>query len=168
MFWDLVATVFAGLGAAGIAYGIRGLTLKKAPNWIIPVFAGLGMMGYQVYIEYTWFEHMQSRLPANTEVVSTVEDQVFWRPWSYAAPQITRFTVLDKASISRGVAGNDDVVQFVMYRFKSSYGDRVAEKAYLLNCQSKELVPLSGAGEPEIDGMKLLPTGNKLLSSACR
>lgn len=167
MFWDLVATVFAGLGAAGIAYGIRGLTLKKAPKWIIPVFAGLGMMGYQVYIEYTWFEHMQTRLPADTEVVSTVEDQVFWRPWSYAAPQITRFTVLDKASITRDVAGGD-VVQFILYRFKSSYGDRVAEKAYLLNCQSSELVPLSEAGEPEIEGMKLLTSGNRLHEAACR
>ena len=167
MFWDLVATVFAGLGAAGIAYGIRGLTFKKAPKWIIPVFAGLGMMGYQVYIEYTWFEHMQSRLPADTEVVSTVEDKVFWRPWSYAAPQITRFTVLDKASISRGVAG-DDVVQFVLYRFKSSYGDRVAEKAYLLNCRSRELVPLSDVGEPETAGMKLLSSGDTLLGAVCR
>ncbi|MEX0605145.1 MAG: hypothetical protein WD623_07260 [Marinobacter sp.] len=167
MFWDLVATVFAGLGAAGIAYGIRGLTLKKAPKWIIPVFAGLGMMGYQIYIEYTWFGHMQSRLPAETEVVSTVEDKVFWRPWSYFAPQITRFTVLDKSSILRDVAG-EDVVQFVLYRFKSSYGDRVAEKAYLLNCQSRELVPVSEAGEPEVTGMKTLPSGNKLLEAACR
>lgn len=166
MFWDLVATVFAGLGAAGIAYGIRGLTLKKAPKWIIPVFAGIGMMGYQIYIEYTWFGHMQSRLPAETEVVSTVEDKVFWRPWSYAAPQVTRFTVLDKTSISRSGAG-DNVVQFVLYRFKSSYGDRVAEKAYLLNCQSRELVPLSEVGEPETVSMRLLPSGNKLHGAAC-
>ena len=42
MFWTFVATVFCGLGTAGIALGIRAATRNKAPKWIIPVFAGAG------------------------------------------------------------------------------------------------------------------------------
>ena len=62
MFWTFVATIFSGLGAAGIALGIRALTRKKAPKWIIPAFAGAGMLAYLVYGEYNWFEHKQTLL----------------------------------------------------------------------------------------------------------
>lgn len=167
MFWNLVATVFAGLGAAGIAFGIRSLTQKRAPKWIVPVFAGVGMMSYQVYIEYTWFEHMQSRMPSETVVVSTEEEQVFWRPWSYLAPQITSFTVLDKSSIVRDLPGQD-VIRFYLYRFKQTYGGRVSDKVYLMNCATRELVPLSDAGEPITTAMSELSHDNRLLIAACQ
>ncbi|MES7593453.1 hypothetical protein U6M85_12405, partial [Cutibacterium acnes] len=68
MFWELIATFSAGLGAAGIALLLRAITLKKLPNWIIPVFAGAGMLGFQIYSEYTWFSHQRSLLPAGVEV----------------------------------------------------------------------------------------------------
>ncbi|WP_166265028.1 hypothetical protein [Marinobacter caseinilyticus] len=167
MFWNLVATVFAGLGAAGFALAIRSLTKHKAPKWLIPVFAGLGMMGYQVYIEYSWFDHMESMLPEGTVVVSTEVEQVFWRPWSYIAPQITGFTVLDTNSIQRDLPGQD-VVRFYLYRFKHSYGGRVADSIYLLNCDSRELVPLSDEGEPMTSSLHQLPMTNSLLTSACQ
>lgn len=166
MFWNLVATVFAGLGAAGIAMGIRAVTAKKAPKWLIPVFAGLGMMGYQVYIEYTWFDHMQSRLPDQATVISTQEEQAFWRPWSFLVPQITSFTVLDKSSIVRD-RPQSDVVRFHLYRFRHSYGGRVTDGQYLANCGSREMVPLDSEGTPDTEDMRRLAQGDPLLTAVC-
>ena len=57
MIWHLVATFSAGLGAAGIAFLLRSLSKQKLPKWIIPAFAGIGMLGYQIYFEYNWFAH---------------------------------------------------------------------------------------------------------------
>ncbi|WP_404363529.1 hypothetical protein [Marinobacter sp.] len=166
MFWNLVATIFAGLGAAGIALGIRALTMKKAPKWIIPVFAGLGMMAYQVYIEYTWFDHMASRLPEDTSVVSTQQEQVIWRPWSYLVPQTTGFTVLDENSITR--AGPDGgLVTFQLYRFRHSYGGRVSEGVYLANCEASEMVPLDNEGKPQADLIRRLPADDTLMAAVC-
>lgn len=95
MFWELIATLSAGLGAAGVALVLRALTLKKLPNWIIPVFAGAGMLGFQIYSEYTWFSHQRSLLPAGVEVVRTAQESSGWRPWSYLYPQTMRFIAAD-------------------------------------------------------------------------
>ncbi|WP_158144613.1 hypothetical protein [Vibrio metschnikovii] len=95
MFWELIATFSAGLGAAGIALLLRAITLKKLPNWIIPVFAGAGMLGFQIYSEYTWFNHQRSLLPAGVEVIRTAQESSGWRPWSYLYPQTLRFVAAD-------------------------------------------------------------------------
>ncbi|MBS3802909.1 MAG: hypothetical protein KGY54_00025 [Oleiphilaceae bacterium] len=166
MFWNLVATVFAGLGAAGIALAIRSITLKKAPKWIIPVFAGLGMMAYQVYIEYTWFDHMESRLPEGALVVGTEKEQVPWRPWSYFLPQITGFTVLDEKSIIRN-GSNPEILQMHLYRFDQTYGGRVSDGVYLANCTTSELVPLNNEGKPDTKTIQQLPGNDPLLDTVC-
>lgn len=98
MLWELIATLVAGLGAAGIALAIRFISRKKAPRWLIPVFAGLGMLSFQVQSEYNWYSHQAGLLPEGLEVVRTVEQQTFWRPWSYLYPQTLRFIAADIAN----------------------------------------------------------------------
>jgi hypothetical protein len=54
MIWELLATIFAGLGAAGLVMAFRAI-FKKLPKWLIPAGAGLGMLFFQVYNEYSWY-----------------------------------------------------------------------------------------------------------------
>ena len=107
MFWTFVATVVCGLGAAGIALGIRAATRNKAPKWIIPVFAGAGMLGYLIYMEYTWFDQKEARLPDEAVVVSTESDGILWRPWTFVLPYVTAFSTVDTKSISRDTSSED-------------------------------------------------------------
>jgi hypothetical protein len=100
MLWELIATVIAGIGAAGIALFIRKLAKNKAPAYLIPVFAGTAMLAFQIYSEYSWYPHQASRLPEGVVVVKTVEEQAVWRPWSYLQPQILRFIAADVANMS--------------------------------------------------------------------
>ncbi len=166
MFWTFVATVFCGLGAAGIALGIRTATRKKAPKWIIPVFAGAGMLGYLVYGEYTWFDHKQSLLPEEAVIVDTESDGIFWRPWTFLFPYVSAFTTIDTKSISRDT-GNLQVVRFTLYRFDQKVTDSVSHRVHLLNCDTRELVPLGADGRPLVDTMKILDPSDKLLNTAC-
>jgi len=166
MFWTFVATIFSGLGAAGIALGIRALTRKKAPKWIIPVFAGVGMLAYLVHGEYNWFEHKQTLLPDEAIVVSTEKYGAPWRPWTYVIPQVTAFTVLDTKSIARDNP-ETDVVRFNLYRFEQSYTDAVSHKMYLLNCDTRELVPFDRSNQPDLDELRTMPDDDRLLRAAC-
>src|SRR5690554_391294 len=95
MFWSFIATVFCGLGAAGIALGICKATRSKAPKWIIPVFAGAGMLGFLIFNEYTWYDLKQSRLPEGAVVVDTQAAAIFWRPWTFVFPYVTSFSTVD-------------------------------------------------------------------------
>ena len=93
MFWELIATILAGFMAAGVALSFR-LLFKKLPRWIVPAAAGLGMLGFQIYSEYTWFEHTKSRLPDGVSVVATHADPAFYKPWSYFRAPILHFVQL--------------------------------------------------------------------------
>ena len=110
MFWTFVATVVCGLGAAGIALGIRAMTRNLAPKWIIPVFAGAGMLGYLIYTEYTWFEQKQSLMPEEAVIVDTESNGILWRPWTFFFPYVNAFSTVDTKSISE-TPSNPDWVQ---------------------------------------------------------
>lgn len=166
MFWNFVATIVCGLAAAGIAMAIRTATAKKAPRWLVPVFAGLGMMGYQIYMEYHWYDQMTARMPPGSVVVATESRAEFWRPWSFAFPQINRITVLDTNSITRNRA-NPDTARFQLYQFQQTFGDRVSKGTWLLNCPSRELVALNSDGSPDTSQARRLATDDTLRQEVC-
>lgn len=166
MFWTLVATVFCGLGAAGVALGIRAVTRNMAPKWIIPVFASAGMLGYLIYGEYTWFDHKQSRLPDEAIVVSTERKGIFWRPWSMVYPYVTAFSTVDTDSIGRDT-NNPDIVRFTLYHFEQKVTDTVSHRVHIINCATRELIPIGSDGTPRVDNLKVLESVDPLYSTVC-
>ena len=166
MFWTFVATIVCGLGAAGIAMGIRAATAKRAPRWIIPVFAGAGMLGYLVYGEYSWYDHKRSLLPEEAVVVATEQEKIFFRPWTFVFPYVTAFSTVDTSDFRRDTS-DDDIVRFTLYRFEQTVTDAVSHRAHLIHCQSRELVPLGSDGVPRVDNMKLLTANDPLYRTVC-
>lgn len=166
MLLHLIAAVFAALGAAGIALLLRKLSGQRLPRWIIPVFAGLGMLGYQIHYEYSWFDHKQALLPEASEVVTTERSSAFWRPWTYVYPMTTAFTVIDHQSLEERQVQGQQTLGFVLYRFEKHFTDLVRPQAYVLNCQTRELAEVaSGEGEP--GRVRRLSEEDPLLSVVC-
>ncbi|MDZ7854042.1 MAG: hypothetical protein U5L98_15725 [Halomonas sp.] len=168
MIWHLIAAIFAGLGAAGVGLILRLASGKRLPRWFIPACGGLGMLGYQIYNEYTWFEHKQQQLPESAEVVSVEEGQMFFRPWTFAFPMTTAFTIvdLDNLSVSRGDDGR--LVEFILYRFEKEYVDQVSHQAYLMNCATREMLPLEGESRsPRTEQMRRVKDSSPLYRAIC-
>jgi|SRR5690554_298547 len=166
MFWTLVATLICGLGAAGIALAIRSLSAKRAPKWLIPVFAGAGMLGYLIYGEYTWYDHKRSLLPDEAVVVHLEQEKIFFRPWTFAFPYVTAFSTVDTSSISRDTP-DSDILRFTLYRFSQTVTDAVSHRVHLINCLSQELVPLASDGSPSVANLKRLDSQDPLYSTVC-
>ncbi|UOP04369.1 hypothetical protein [Conchiformibius kuhniae] len=99
MLWEFLATLFAGLGAAGVVLLLRPLVRGRMPKWAVPAAAGLGMLGFQVYSEYTWFAHTRAKLPPDTVVVAEVPSAAPYKPWSYVVPQVLQFVAADTANV---------------------------------------------------------------------
>ncbi|WP_163558584.1 hypothetical protein [Halomonas sp. NO4] len=170
MIWHLIAAVFAGLGAAGVGLLLRTLSARRLPRWIVPVCAGLGILGYQIHHEYTWFEHKRAQLPDTARVVTTEQSAAFWRPWTYLVPLTTAFTVVDEQSLVRTPSEADEqrLVEFILYRFEREYVERFSHQAYLMNCTTRELIPLAEESrEPRTERMQRLSDGAKLLNAVC-
>lgn len=167
MIWHLIAAVFAGLAAAGIGLFLRTLSGKRLPKWIIPVFGGLGMLGYQISTEYGWFELKQQQLPPSAEVVSSQTSSAVWRPWTFAFPMVTEFTVVDRNSV-RISNGQTPVADFMLYHFERHYIETVISQRYVLNCDSRELVPIEDDnGEPDTQATRTLRQDSGIYSAVC-
>ena len=117
MLLELIATLCAGLGAAGLALLCRTLTAKRLPRWIVPAFAGAGMLAFQIHSEYSWYDHQVSRLPAGVKVGKAVAESTSWKPWTYWFPQTLRFIAVDTSSAAANQI-NPDVILADLYVFE--------------------------------------------------
>lgn len=168
MLWTILAIVVSGLGAAGIAMLLRKLTGNRLPKWIIPAFGGLGMLSYQIYYEYSWFEHQLQRQPAESVLVASETGEVFWRPWTFYWPMTKAFTVLDSKSLQRQEADGSVIVAFNLYRFEKQHVDRVTHQPHLLNCATAELLPLDAEKKPLLDQLKRVAKDDELYRQVCQ
>lgn len=95
MFYELIATVFAGFAAGGFAMVLRRSLGGRLPAWVVPVAAGAAMFGFSIWSEYTWADRTAANLQDGIEVVRMVESPPGWRPWTYFAPLRERFIAAD-------------------------------------------------------------------------
>ncbi|MDN6180778.1 MAG: hypothetical protein L0I84_07230 [Halomonas subglaciescola] len=169
MIWHLIAAVFSGLAAAGIGLILRTLSGKRLPKWIVPVCAGLGMLGYQVNSEYSWFANKQQQLPDTSVVLSSHTGSSIWRPWTLIFPMTNEFSVVDSDGIVRQTRGQTRTAELIVYHFEHHYADVVTPTPYLLNCGNRELVPLDDdSGEPALSELRTLRKDASLYTNACR
>jgi hypothetical protein len=74
------------------------ITGKRLPKWILPVAAGLGMLGMTISNEYTWFDRTAETLPEGITIAMKVEEQSWGRPWTQLWPYTKRFVAVDTAT----------------------------------------------------------------------
>lgn len=100
MAFELIAAIVGAFGMAGVALLLRKLSRGRLPRWLMPVFAGLGLIGVTVVLEYDWFNRVSAELPEGVEVVWQEEAASPLRPWTYLAPLVTRFVALDAREVA--------------------------------------------------------------------
>ncbi|NRB02407.1 MAG: hypothetical protein HRU30_04005 [Rhodobacteraceae bacterium] len=98
MFIELIATVFAGIACAGVVLMANILAGRRLPKWVMPVAAGLGMIGVTILNEYTWFDRTANGLPEGVTVAMSVTEQSWVRPWTQVWPYTKRFVAADIVS----------------------------------------------------------------------
>jgi hypothetical protein len=171
MLWELLATIIAGVGAAGIALLLRKLTSQRLPKYWVPVFAGLGMLTFQIHGEYNWFEHQQNLLPENVVVVRTVESTSWWRPWSYLKPHTLQFVAMDHKNTSSH-QHNPDLKLVDLYFFEHRQPARRLKQVVHCALQKRVLysdtLPLPKPGESVDAQWQPLAADDKLLLELCK
>ncbi|MFQ6776570.1 hypothetical protein V6Z69_15315 [Cereibacter sphaeroides] len=171
MVMDLLATLAAGAGLAGIALLLRFLSRRRLPKWIVPIAAGAGMLFFSIWNEYTWYPRVAAALPAEVVMISTPEDRVGLRPWTMLFPVTTRFMALDRTGLLRSESDpgirRADVV--VVQRWHNTQRVPMA-----FDCEGRRTANLETGSELRPDGT-LTGTGwspvgeeDELLKAACR
>ena len=98
MFLELIATLFAGVAAAGAVLLLAKVLGRRWPGWVMPVAAGAAMIATTIANEYGWFPRTQANLPEGLVIVEMVESKALYRPWTYVFPFVERFAAVDVAT----------------------------------------------------------------------
>ena len=108
MTWDIIGMLAVGAGIAALLYA-SSHALRKAgvalPRWIMPAAIGLGMLGFAVWNEYSWYGRVTGQLPQTVQVLETGSGGKAWRPWAFVVPVVNRIALIDRARLSDGAGG---------------------------------------------------------------
>ncbi|MEI4234288.1 hypothetical protein [Roseovarius sp. D22-M7] len=167
MFFELIATVAAGMAAAGLALILGHLSGGRLPRWFIPVAAGAAMLGYAIWSEYSWAGRTVEGLPEGVEVLTTVEETRFWKPWTYVVPQTTRIMALDRA----GVQTNPDASGILLadlYLF--ARWTPPAKRPQLVDCEAGARADVSRAAlaDPDAATWRSVGADDPLMEALCQ
>lgn len=167
MTWHLLAVFIIGLCLGGIAFFLRKLSRNKLPSWVIPVSAGIGMLGYLAYYDYGWFEFKKSQLPPQAVVIGETREGNFFKPWRYLFPTVSSFAILD-GQVRETQQGEELLVEYVRYEFINDYMERLVTQPYVLNCSTAEQIAVPKNNSKAINKVEYVSRDSLLFKQLCR
>ncbi len=170
MFIELIATVFAGIAAAGLMMLVNLAMGRRLPRWLTPVAAGVGMIAATISNEYSWYDRTRDALPDGMRVALTVDEQSWLRPWTQAWPYTERFVAVDAGNARRNDAQPGQVLTDIYFFGRWSPVNRAP---MLFDCTGARAALLIDGAAFGQDGAvadadwQTLPSDDPLLSTAC-
>ncbi|WP_366653865.1 hypothetical protein [Fodinicurvata sp. EGI_FJ10296] len=101
MLLTILSTVSIGIVAAILVIAFRRMVAKPTAGWLPIIGAGIAMLVFHVWTDYTWFRSVARTLPASVIVVETATGASPFEPWTLIAPPVKRFAAVDRATIVR-------------------------------------------------------------------
>nr|WP_319249086.1 hypothetical protein [uncultured Celeribacter sp.] len=167
MLMEFLATIIAGVGAAGLILGLRKLTRGRLPKWLAPAAAGLAMLAVTLQMDYSWFNRSLDALGPDAVLATQIEKKQIWRPWTYLAPITTRFVALD----GKEATWSGDVVVTKMYLLSRHQDGAIVPVAF--DCDTPQRADLIGLAKAPIPDMLAqvkwieLSDNDPILRAAC-
>ena len=122
MALTLLGALAVAILAACIAFIVRRMT-GLFPRWIIPASAGIAMLGFTLWNDYTWFGRTVSGLPDTVRVADSFGSRNVLQPWSLLVEPVSRFRAVDLTSLAR-VSTEPDIRRaavFLVARFTPTF-----------------------------------------------
>lgn len=149
--FNIISLVAVGAGVAGLLHGVYRLIMRrKPPKFLVPLSAGVAMIVFHIWNEYSWYNRTAEMLPPSIEVVETLPVRQFWAPWTYIFPMVNRFVALDRANTHR----NDKLPGYVLT--SSMYIKRAEDTLLtnmLVNCDQRRWTAISDSTQFDSSGL---------------
>jgi len=169
MILELIAALSSGFAAFGVTMLVNTVTGRRMARWAYPVAFGAGMIAFTIWNEYTWADRSTAE-GSPYLVVETTETRVWYRPWTWVVPPVTRLIVLDRR-FSRVHPDQPDLIQIRVVRLTRYIPD--SGFLAVIDCAALRLAPLTAGVELLADGTlegadwAVLPEGDPVLTGAC-
>ena len=153
MYVFILTTVVVGFACAGVVMLLFRLWGRKAPKYVIPFVAAIGMFAYMVWDEYSWFDRYSSRLPGQISIVQTFADENPFAPWTLISAPVNRFTAIDSEKI---VVNPDNPDQKRVTTLLLKKGAETLALTHLVECSANRRGYITAQTELDANGF---PTG---------
>lgn len=161
MFIELIATIFAGVAAAGVVLMLNKGLGGRLPKWFTPVAAGAAMIAATISNEYSWYPRTTASLPDGIEIAETVESRAVYRPWTFIRPFTERFVAIDTLSIRTNPAVPEHRIVDVYYFGRWSPVNKIAVLADCANTQRAALTDgITFEDDGTVTGAEWIPVAN--------
>lgn len=170
MFLELVATFVIGFGAAGLILFANWLTGRRLPRALLPIGAGLAMIGFTIWSEYNWYPRTVGQLPEDVVVLVANEKTAVYQPWSYIKPYVDRFSAVDLARALRNENVPGQVIVPVVLMGRWAPGSEVP---VIVDCVESRRADMVDGMDFDDQGAPLdatwfpLEEGDPLLAAVC-
>jgi hypothetical protein len=167
MFLELIATFVAALGAVGLVLLLNRMTGGRLPKWTMPVAAGVTMLAYTIWSEYSWAQRTRAELPDGTAVFQTMEHRAFWKPWTYVWPQTNALAVVDVAT-ARSRPDTPQIKLVDIYFFARWRAPQ--QTPQLVDCATTARAPVSDAAlaDPAAADWQVIGADDPLIAALCK
>jgi hypothetical protein len=171
MFVFIFTTVVVGFACAGLILLAFRITGRKAPKYLIPLTAALGMFGYMIWNDYSWFDRVSSRLPPQVTITQTYDSATAYKPWTLIKAPINRFSAIDE---SKTIANPANIAQKQITTIYLQKGHPAMATTRLIDCDTREAsfitpdTPLDENGFPtRLDDSRQKADDDPALKLAC-
>lgn len=167
---EFLAIIVAGAFGAGIGLMLRKVSGQRAPKWVVPALAGLGMLFMSIWSEYSWYPRLQAGIPQGVVLAQTNDGVSPLRPWTYVAPLVTSAILVDTRKSLRNDAAPDLVLTQV-WRF--ARWQRNQEIMVMFDCAAARRVDVTAnvtfTDTGDMSGGTWVPLdpGDPVLKAAC-
>lgn len=96
MWFNLIAVLVLGVAVAGVTMLAFRAFGRKPPRWILPIAAGVAMMTYTLYNDYSWFSRTAGALPPSVRVAQSYGQPSPLQPWTYLVAPVNRFVAVGR------------------------------------------------------------------------
>lgn len=99
MVFNLIAVVVLGVACVAVVMMAFRVFGRKPPRWLLPITAGVAMMSYTLYNDYSWFSRTAGALPETVVLAGAYEQSHPLQPWTYLFAPVDRFAAVDRARL---------------------------------------------------------------------
>ncbi|MEN0000933.1 MAG: hypothetical protein AAF940_08615 [Pseudomonadota bacterium] len=140
MLTTLLGAIVVAVSVAGIvSMFFRFIIRRPAPKGVIPVAAGVAMLGFTGWLEQSWFERNSAGLPPSSIIVEQGQFSNIIQPWTLIWPRINSYVVVDPDDKAQ-VATDGEIWETPMFRIQRYTG--VREFRLVVNCTTNDIVGL--------------------------
>ncbi len=108
--FNIISIISIGLGIAGCIMAVFKVFGHKSPRYLIPLSAGLAMVIFTIWNEYSWYGRSVETLPDDVIVVKELPASSMLYPWTLVFPSVEKYILMDTLKIQRHKTHQDFVM----------------------------------------------------------